>query len=184
MVVFKVLGNPIAKKRPRFAVRNGQGRAYNSQQTEEGLLLWEVRNQYKGAPLDGPLHVTFRFYFTPPKSASKKLRADMLAQRVMHTKKPDCSNLNKFYEDVMNGYVWIDDCQIITTTVEKYYGETDRTEIYVIPYTRTEQTEELFNSVRKQIMDSQGAKMPDAAVGACAPACSEKRNNLVTVEDF
>lgn len=134
MIAFTIHGQPIAKKRPRFVVRNRQGRAYNAQDTEEGRLLWEIRNQYKGPPLEGPLHVTFRFYFEPPKSCSKKNREMMLCNTMPHTKKPDCSNLNKFYEDTMNGYVWVDDCQIVTTVVEKYYAERARTEIYVVPY--------------------------------------------------
>jgi len=131
MITVVVPGTPIAKKRPRFAVRGGKGHVYSDQETEEGKLLWELRQQFKGEPLEGALQVQITFYFVPLKGDKAKVRAAKLNGEEGHTKKPDVDNLIKFYFDVMNGLIWVDDSQVVAVFGEKRFAEQARTEIII-----------------------------------------------------
>jgi Holliday junction resolvase RusA-like endonuclease len=131
MIQLVIPGTPIAKKRPRFVVRNGHGRAYSAQETEEGRLLLDLRQQYQAPPMEGSLQVHMVFYFAPGKSDSQKTRARKLSGEEGHTKKPDVDNLIKFYFDVMNGHVWADDALVTSVLGEKRYAEHPRIEITV-----------------------------------------------------
>ena len=125
-------GKPIAKKRPRFVRKTG--RAYDDQASESGRFLLTVREQIKDLkePLEGPLFVSFFFYFEVPKSYPKKMHNAVANGDVLyHIKKPDGSNLCKFCEDILNNEVWHDDSQICELFVAKYYSIKARTEIMI-----------------------------------------------------
>jgi Holliday junction resolvase RusA-like endonuclease len=64
----------------------------------------------------GPLELTAAFYFIRPKSVPQ-------SKRPKHTVKPDLSNLVKLLEDSCNGLLWLDDCQIVSLILDKYYVE-------------------------------------------------------------
>ncbi len=64
-----------------------------------------------------------------PKSASKKLRADMLSGAVNPTKKPDWDNIGKIVSDALNGVAYEDDKSIISAAVYKRYSDNPRMEI-------------------------------------------------------
>jgi len=124
-------GAPIAKKRPRFVRRGQFVGTYNPQETEEGRWLWEVRQQWRGEPLEGAVAVTAQFVMPIPKSASKKARAAMVAGTIPHTKKIDLDNAVKWVCDCLNGITWKDDCQIVSMFMEKFYGDQPRTVINI-----------------------------------------------------
>lgn len=120
--IISVIGNPIAKKRPRFARRGKFVVTYNDQETEEGRFLWEVKNQWlRTAPIEEPIELDVEFYMPIPKYLIKKW------DHTPHIKKPDCSNLLKFIEDCCNQVVWRDDSQIHTLSVTKRYSQLPRT---------------------------------------------------------
>jgi Holliday junction resolvase RusA-like endonuclease len=131
MIFLTIPGKPIAKKRPRFVRRGNFVGAYNCQETEEGRFLLEVKRQLKGKPLEGPLSVTYYFFFPVPKGISKKKRELMLQNKIKHTKKPDRTNLEKFVEDCLNGIVWRDDAQVWSGGSCKLYAEEPRTVIEI-----------------------------------------------------
>lgn len=132
-VRIEIPGVPIAKKRPRFARRGKFVTTYSDQVTEEGLVYLELRRQWGDRPpIEGPVEISFGFAFPVPKSASQKNRRFMLSGSTKHTKKPDTSNLIKFYEDVMNGLAWKDDSQIYTISAKKFYAETAGTAIAIV----------------------------------------------------
>ena len=60
--------------------------------------------------------------FPIPKSESKKRKADMLAGKILHTKKIDCDNLCKTVLDALNGIAYDDDKQVCRLYAEKRYG--------------------------------------------------------------
>jgi Holliday junction resolvase RusA-like endonuclease len=121
-------GKPIAKKRPRFARRGKFVVTYNDQETEEGRVLWEVKNQWKGRePIESPVGCYFKFFMPYPKGFSEKKKS--LLPR--HVKKPDLDNLIKFYKDVFTGTVWKDDSQVWSLTASKVYHDIPQTEIYL-----------------------------------------------------
>lgn len=124
-------GKPIAKARPRFARRGKFVITYSDQEIEESRVLWEIRQQRPEKPVSEPISITLWFGMPIPKSTSKKRRELMLTEKICHTKKPDLDNLIKFYLDVMNNEIFLDDKQIYFLTAFKEYAENPRTEIYI-----------------------------------------------------
>ena len=127
-----IKGNPIAKKRPRFARRGNFVKTYNDQQTEEGRWLWEAMPQIT-KKFTGAVKLTVSFCFNRPKSHygtgknSKRLKVNA---PVSHTKKPDLDNLVKFVKDCLNGQAWDDDAQVCKLFATKEYGDA-KTIIYI-----------------------------------------------------
>jgi len=122
-LLLEIPGKPIAKKRPRFARRGKFVTTYNDQETEEGkFLLLAMQQIGDKKPLEGPIMISAEFFMPIPKSTSKKKTLLMEAGKIKHTKKPDTSNIIKFYEDVLNGVAWKDDSQIFMMTAEKKYS--------------------------------------------------------------
>jgi len=97
--------------------------------TNRSVVVADVVEQYKAPIITGPVHLNFCFYFPVPKSTGPRVRRDMLSGKILHTKKPDFDNLEKFYCDVMTGHVWVDDAQIMLCSSVKLYAEEPRTEI-------------------------------------------------------
>ena len=124
-------GKPIAKKRPRFARRGKFVTTYSDQETEEGKVLWEIRQQRPKKLMEGPISIYLWFGMPIPKSTSKKRFQLMLKGNIRHTKKPDVDNLIKFYLDVMNNEVFEDDKQIFYLSAIKEYTKKPRTEIRI-----------------------------------------------------
>ncbi len=124
-------GKPIAKKRPRFARRGKFVTTYSDQETEEGKVLWEIRQQRPKKLIEAPVSINLWFGMPIPKSTSKKRSQAMLSQNIQHTKKPDIDNLIKFYLDVMNGEVFKDDSQIYQVMGTKFYSDNPKTEIQI-----------------------------------------------------
>ena len=50
----------------------------------------------------------------------------MLLNLIRPAKKPDCDNIAKIILDSLNGIAYADDKQIISLSVEKYYGDTPK----------------------------------------------------------
>ena len=129
MIKLEIPGKPIAKKRPRFARIGKFVRAYSDQETEESRFLFHVYKQIgkKHKLIEGPVVLILSFYMPIPKSTSKKKKALMLENDLMHTKKPDLDNLIKFVKDCCNNLVWKDDSQVVHIWADKRYSEKPRT---------------------------------------------------------
>jgi Holliday junction resolvase RusA-like endonuclease len=119
---FNIPGKIQAKQRPRF---NGKF-AYTPKETvnyenwvKECYLL-DFRNE---KPLEIPLRVKIIAFFEIPKSTSKKKRQDMLDNKTYPTIKPDTDNIAKSILDSLNGIAFLDDKQVVSLTVEKWYAE-------------------------------------------------------------
>lgn len=120
--------NPKGKGRPRFSNTGKFVQTYTDPQTR--AYEDDIRKQYlaeavnKGwEPLQGPLSIEISFRMPIPKSASKKLRQDMIQLSVYHVKKPDIDNLTKSVLDALNGAAWEDDKQICEMVVRRIYAE-------------------------------------------------------------
>lgn len=134
MQQFIIPGNPIAKKRPRFARRGKFVTTYNDQETEEGRFLWEVKQQLKQPPLEGPIKISCIFYMSRPKNhygTGKNAGKLKLNAPTLYTKKPDLDNLEKMVFDCLNHVAWKDDSQIVESVARKIYSENPRTEIKI-----------------------------------------------------
>lgn len=115
---FYIEGKPI----PLARHRTSNGRAYDAQTKEKEsyqkafLALHGSRKPHKG-----PLELCIEFSFAYPGSWSKKKRES----NTDHPRpiKPDLSNLIKFVEDALNGFMWEDDSQIVSISARKYYSD-------------------------------------------------------------
>jgi Holliday junction resolvase RusA-like endonuclease len=113
-------GDPIPLARPRL----GKNGVYDPQAELKEETYWEIRSLLgnRHLPLMGPLELQIVFYMKIPKKNKD----------IYHIKKPDLSNMIKFYEDAATGLLYKDDKQIVKITAEKKYDETPRTEITIM----------------------------------------------------
>jgi Holliday junction resolvase RusA-like endonuclease len=124
-------GKPIPKKRPKFARKGKHVVAYNPQKEEVRAAQWALRSQHKGNPLEGALEVSLVFSMLIPMSETNKRKEMMCTGKILHTKKPDLDNLEKFILDCCNGLLWKDDSQIIAINSVKHYSNTPQTMITI-----------------------------------------------------
>lgn len=104
---------------------------YDIRATEKKHSRIQVKSQYKGEVLQGPIRLEFFFEMPIPKGTSKKKTQEMIERTVYHLKKPDVSNLCKLYEDVLKCIVIADDSQVISISAVKYYALEPRTLITI-----------------------------------------------------
>ena len=113
-------------------------RKYNPRHKEKLEIQKTLKSQYLHALFDGPLIVRYLFRFPMPHNwvavQKEKARQGLLH----HTRKPDVSNLVKFYEDCMKGIVFTDDSLVTTFTPLKIYADVPMTQIWIRPYTAQE----------------------------------------------
>ena len=128
-------GEPIAKKRPRFARRGKFVTTYNDQQTEEGKFISQVLHQINGhTPFTGPLTVNIFCYRSRPKSHygtgrnAKKIKPSAPKWPIT---KPDKDNYEKFILDCLNEIVFKDDAQVCDGRTIKAYAEQPKTIIQI-----------------------------------------------------
>lgn len=127
-----ILGEPIAKGRPKFSNRGGIGRTYTPEKTVNyETLIKELFNTSNQEMLWGELTATIKAYFPIVKSVGKKKSEQMRQELIRHTKKPDADNLAKIVLDASNGLAYQDDSQIVHLEVDKYYSDTPRVEITI-----------------------------------------------------
>lgn len=73
--------------------------------------------------LSGPVQANLLIGVQIPASWSKKKQAQALAGEIFPTSKPDLDNSIKSAFDAMNGVVYKDDSQVVTTVCKKRYRE-------------------------------------------------------------
>ena len=122
MIKFEVLGQPIAKQRPRVT---RSGIAYTPAKTVnyETLVRYTYQSQYpKQELILGHIEATIIAVFPIPKSYSKKKTDELLNGIYNYDKKPDCDNLAKIILDSLNGIAYKDDSQVTLLHIAKEYG--------------------------------------------------------------
>lgn len=136
---FTVVGEPTGKGRPRFVTRYNPitGEAYGQAHTPEKTILYEnlVKMEYLdqvgGFRFDDNTQIAMHInaYYSIPKSKSKRIKREMLANNIRPTKKPDMDNVVKIIADSLNKVAYKDDTQIVSVSCEKWYSEEPRVEI-------------------------------------------------------
>lgn len=122
MIKFEVLGQPIAKQRPRVT---RSGIAYTPSKTVnyETMVKYTYQSLYWNRELiTGHIEAYITAIFPVPKSYSKKKTAELLAGHNNYDKKPDCDNLAKIILDALNGIAYKDDSQVTSLHIAKEYG--------------------------------------------------------------
>ena len=96
-VRFTVLGEPKGKGRPRFVRATSRAITPKDTVNYETLVRMEYMAQCKNQRFeDGAmLDMRIKAYYTIPQSKSKKVKAQMLANEIRPTKKPDMDNVVK-----------------------------------------------------------------------------------------
>ena len=132
---FEMYGSIVGKARPRMNTRTG--RAYTPTKTklyEYALRQWFLREYPNFKPIENRVKVTIIAYFEIPKSTSKKKEAEMLANNISPTKKPDADNIIKIVLDGMNKFAFKDDTQVTKLEIEKKYDDKPRVYVKIEEY--------------------------------------------------
>jgi Holliday junction resolvase RusA-like endonuclease len=130
-------GFPVPAARPRFVRAGPFVRTYNPTHVNQyrDLLKYHAQEAMKDRkPLDGALRMSVLCVMPMPESMPAKAKRAAAIGMIAHTKKPDCSNLLKNFEDALNGIVYVDDARLCEVKVLKIYGEKPRVEIEVWPW--------------------------------------------------
>lgn len=135
-VKVEILGEPVAKGRPRATSFQGRARTYTPAKTRNyESHVREVaagRMQELGlAPFRRPVEVEIGAVMPVPRSWSAKKRAQAIAGVVAHVSRPDLDNIAKAVLDAVNGVVIEDDCQIVSMVSVKHYGEAPKVVLFV-----------------------------------------------------
>lgn len=123
MIEIVLLGEPVAKGRPRFSAATGH--AYTPEKTrnyETMLRLAATDVMGDRPPLEGPLTLDMRVVKAIPRSWPKKKQDAAKSGALLPTGKPDWDNFGKVV-DAGNMVIWVDDGQIVDGRVRKSYGE-------------------------------------------------------------
>lgn len=132
---FIIETNPQGKARARtfYDKRASKMRSITPDKTRayENLVRWSYAaagGEYYG---DRLIRVEIKAYHPIPKSYSKKKREECLNSRP--TTKPDADNCAKAILDALNGVAWHDDSQVVSLSVDKFYGDFGRVVVAINP---------------------------------------------------
>src|SRR5437660_9382526 len=119
-----VYAKPLAKARPRVALRNGRAHAYTPDKTQHAE--WQIRQTWIDefgieSAVNGAVSVELVAWLAMPKSVPKSRRA---LSSPIH--RPDVENLAKTVLDALNGVAYQDDAQVVTLTAHKRYLQPDQ----------------------------------------------------------
>jgi len=126
MINFTIYGDPKAKARPRVFSKNGRRMVFSPSARDEQDFLTQALPHRPVKPLDCPLGVTIRAYFPIPKAYSKAKREKALKFEIRPAKRPDPDNIAKLVLDSLQGIFFLNDSQVVSLSVDKFYSETPR----------------------------------------------------------
>lgn len=123
MIEIVLLGQPRGKERPRFAKASGVVYTPEKTRSYEAALKFAAQ-QVMGdrPPLEGPISVDLRIVMPIAPSWTKRRQEAARAGTELPTKKPDLDNIMKML-DSLNLVAWVDDAQIVESTIKKNYGD-------------------------------------------------------------
>ena len=130
---FTVETIPKAKARPRFVRRGKFVQTYTPKTTlEYEKKIAEEYLSQGGTVFDYPyLEMSIIAYFPIPKSTKKGDRLLLESECVPYNKLKDTDNLAKAIMDSLNKIAYMDDRQICSLKVKKFYGKVGRVVIKI-----------------------------------------------------
>ena len=139
-VSFTVPGKPQGKGRAKTYHNKNAG--FTTTVTPDKTVLYEnfIKDRYLqqagGAFFEQgtPVHIGIVARFLPPKSTSKKKRAEMLNRDILPLKKPDIDNVVKAVCDALNGIAYHDDAQVASIRIVKVYSAMEGVDVTVGEY--------------------------------------------------
>ena len=127
---FTVLGEPRPLSRHMFS----NGRMYNPSSKYQKEFLNNCTHNLPLIPLEGPLEIDLRFYFSRPLSHYRSGKYKHILKDNMpyyHSNRKDLDNLIKFVLDSLNKHAYIDDSQIAVINSGKYYTSSEEARVEV-----------------------------------------------------
>ena len=121
MILLDVHYRPVPWKAPRLGKYTTYDPVYKEKQDIRILL----RQTYQGDLIFDPVHIEIKFFFTPPKHISKKKLPSYYKNVLPCLTAPDCTNLQKLFEDCLQGIVIKKDHQVVKITSEKLWDTED-----------------------------------------------------------
>jgi Holliday junction resolvase RusA-like endonuclease len=142
MIHFTVYGEPVAQGRPRATMISGHIRMYDPKKSSDfkNYVRLVATDHRPDKLLKGPILVTVKVYKKIPKSFSKKKKVAAEAGQLRATSKPDVDNYAKSIKDALKNVIWKDDSQVVDLHISKWYSETPRVEITIVPLEEQQQT--------------------------------------------
>lgn len=130
-IKFTIQIEPRPQKRDRIGSFGGHGRSYKApeQAKYEGKVAAMIDIHRPERPLEGAIELQIVCYLPIPVSKTKRFKQAALSGYTRPVGKPDCTNMAKNVEDIMNGIFYHDDSQVVKLTVEKWYSDNPRWEI-------------------------------------------------------
>lgn len=129
---FIVEGKPVGKGRPRFRRMGNFVQTYTPAATADYEKMVRLRFQNAGGQItEKPVKIEIVAFFAPPKSMRKREKAEMLVNRILPMKKPDCDNIAKIVLDALNKIAYKDDSQVIELSVKKLYSESAKVCVHI-----------------------------------------------------
>lgn len=126
---FVIPGTPVSKQRPRV-MRNGFTYTPKKTVDHERLIQQSFKLRCPRFNLtEKKLRVSFEFYFTPPKSTSKKKYNELINKTCDNNK--DLDNLIKTVLDALNKVAYKDDRQVVCLTAQKLWAENSFTKVEI-----------------------------------------------------
>ena len=126
---FNVVGEPVAKERPRHSTTIGaSGRTFSRTYTpiktvnyeiSIGLCAKAMMTKHGFKPTALPVKLEAVFNFQVPKSWPQWKQKLAVDGQIAHTVKPDSDNVEKAIKDAMNDIVFLDDAQVVHTQIHK-----------------------------------------------------------------
>lgn len=134
MIEFTIYGEPVAQGRPRAGKTfDGRPIVYDpakSRDYKQYVRLAAMEHKPE-KPLKGELEIEIDVYRAIPKSMPKYKRALALSGKFRPTTKPDVDNYAKSIKDGLSGIIWLDDKQVVSLTIRKWYSDTPRVELKI-----------------------------------------------------
>lgn len=134
IVTFTIPGAPVAKGRARaFRTKFGVGHYTPEKTRAYEAAVRSIAAEAMGdmPPMDGPVTMVLRAFFSAPKSLKKADRELVAKDALPVIKKPDVDNITKAVSDGMNGIVYKDDSQVFAVAASKFYSERPRVEVEI-----------------------------------------------------
>lgn len=134
MIQFTIVGDPVAKGRPKFAVHGKHAVAYTPKKTRQGedMIIVQAVKYRPEEPIKGSIYLQIDVNVRIPKATSKKKRLLMLYRKIRPTARPDIDNYAKTILDALTrAMFWMDDNQIVDLHARKYYADIPRTDIRI-----------------------------------------------------
>jgi len=123
------------KQRPRMNTFTGKAYTPTKTKNYEYLVRQTFIYKYPNCePIEGRVKLTVTAYFELPKKRSKVQEAEMLADIISPTKKPDWDNIGKIVSDALNKFAFKDDNQITEARVIKKYARTPKVVVRIEEY--------------------------------------------------